>query len=414
MFQQVYQFVLEQLGKNDLIAGGAMLAVLAYIANSLRSVPFQLMKWSRLLFVTQIDIPDRAETFKWISNWLSKHPYTARSKRVTVETKSGVAKVTPAPGRHFLWWKGRPLVLYRARKEGTGDNAHRAFRESWDITMIGGRKYLTDFIDECKRVHEEENSEFIDINEADVGYWEVTGSRRKRSLDSVILPCGLKTVLMNDLNSFIESKPWYEKMNIPWRRGYLLTGPPGNGKSSIITAVASELNFDIYIVNLRQLSESALSTLMGRLDEKCILLLEDIDCAFEDREGKTAVSLSTMLNLLDGVNASEGRVVFMTTNHPEKLDRALTRPGRVDLRVDLPNATFKQIEKLFLRFFPESKNATDFARLAIKYNPSMATLQGYLLLHKDSMRTARENIKDLEDAALHSDANRLPEFTPET
>ena len=404
MFNQIVQFVTEQISKNDLIAGGAMLGALAYVLNYLKAVPFKIAYWFRLTFVTQMDIPDRADSFKWISDWLSEHAYSKKAKRITVETKANKATVTPAPGRHLVWWGWSPIILNRVRREGTGDNAHRAFRESWEITMFGNRNKVEDFIKDCRKASRKDADDFIRISEvADRGYWGTPIKRRKRSIDSVLLPTGVKDKLVKDVQEFIDAKQWYIDMNIPWRRGYLLTGPPGNGKSSLITALASEFNFKVLVLNLGQVGEEELCELMSDLREKCILLLEDIDCAFIERANRTPISMSALLNLLDGVNACEGRLVFMTTNHPEKLDPALTRPGRIDLKIDLPNATKSQIEGLYKRFFPDAKNSDDFAVRALQYQPSMAALQGYLLRHRHSVKSARSNIKELADAVQNSE-----------
>lgn len=401
MFEQVVQFVTEQIGKNDLLAGGAILGALAYVLNYLKSLPFTILYWCRLAFVTHMDVPDRAPSFKWVSAWLSQHQYMKKAKRLTIEADGGKATMTPAPGRHLVWWGWRPILLNRVRREGTGDNAHRAFREAWSITMFGRRAGIEGFIEECRKASRKDADDFIEVSDVgDHGYWNKAVRRRKRPIESVILPMGVKVKLMDDVQRFIKSKDWYIDMSIPWRRGYLLSGPPGNGKSSLITAVASEIGFEIMVLNLGQIGEEELVSLMADVKENCILLLEDIDCAFVERANRTPISMSTLLNLLDGVNACEGRIVFMTTNHPEKLDFALIRPGRIDLQVELPNATQHQISRLYKRFYPESRNADDFAAKAIKYTPSMARLQGYFLQYKDSVKQARDNIKELADAEV--------------
>lgn len=422
MFEQVYQFIFEQIGKNDLVAGGAVLGALAFLLNYLKRVPFTLMYWSRLAFITEIDIPDKTDAFNWVTDWVSQNSYSKRAKRVTVESHTGKkmrkgayppsaegnggevtsaskAKISPAPGTHWVWWKRRLIILRRVRNEGTGDNAHRMYRESWALSMLGRRKHVESFIEECRSISEKDKDSKIKVLENDRGYWQKSSSRRKRPLSSVILPSGMSTELITDINEFIQSEDWYHEMNIPWRRGYLLTGPPGNGKSSIITAVASEINFEVCIAGLRNLQEDDLICLMAEVSEGSIILLEDIDCIFDQRtsEEGVQVGLSTVLNLLDGVNAGEGRLVFMTTNSPEKLDPALVRPGRVDLTLHLPNATNCQAAKLYERFFPDCKNSEDFGARVGKMDVSMAKLQGYLLRHRRSTRDARTNIEELKD-----------------
>lgn len=407
MFDQIYSFVLEQIGKNDLVAGGAVLAILAYILSYVKTVPFTLLYWGRLYFVTEIDIPDRSESFRWVSLWLAKHKYCKKAKRITVEakhaekesTERNEAVITPAPGSHLLFWRGRPMILTRLRKEVQGESTLKLYREAWQIKLFGGRAGIEEFIEECRLTSEGEKENFIQVIEAERGYWEKSSTRRKRSLDSVLLSDDLQERLTKDVKKFIESEDWYHSMNIPWRRGYLLHGPPGNGKSSLITAVASDIGFPIYVINLRMNNENDIVTLMSSLGRRSILLLEDIDCAFNKRKNsdQTRISLSTLLNMLDGVNASEGRLVFMTTNHPERLDPALIRPGRVDLQLELKNASARQASALYKRFFPQAKCHNEFGDKVQALNISMAKLQGYLLEHRDSMRDARANIHQLAE-----------------
>lgn len=183
---------------------------------------------------------------------------------------------------------------------------------------------------------------------------------------------------------------WYADRGIPFRRGYLLHGVPGSGKSSLIHALAGALQLDIYVVSLSAswISDSTLTTLMGRVPARCVVLLEDLDAAFtrstsrddssldddKDKDKKdgengekvagpsrrrrdqlsdvNTLSLSGLLNALDGVAAAEGRLLFATTNHLERLDPALSRPGRMDVWIEFRNASKWQAEALFRNFFP--------------------------------------------------------------
>lgn len=400
MWDQIVEFVSAQLKRNDLLAGGAMLAAAGIVLNYLRRIPFTLIRWSRWLFVTDLDIPDKTDAFLWVNEWVADHSYMKKARRITVSEKREQAQFAPAPGWHFLWWHRRPIILVRIRNESTGDNAARSYRESWSISILGSSKRANEFIEECRRASHKEKDDFIKVRESEDGYWECSSKRRKRSLESVILPLNVKETLVNDIRKFIDDKHWYEEMCIPWRRGYLLYGTPGNGKSSLITAIASEFNLEVCICQLRSTREEDLSTLMRTLPKNCLLLLEDIDCVFDDRKSEGKVSLSNLLNQLDGVNASEGRLLFMTTNRPATLDSALIRPGRVDMTIKLDNPTMFQIEQMFLRFFPKSKEPEAFAKRAIQYKPTMAQVQGYLLRHKGSMREAKDCVKELGDAQI--------------
>ncbi|OSX64379.1 hypothetical protein POSPLADRAFT_1045450 [Postia placenta MAD-698-R-SB12] len=244
--------------------------------------------------------------------------------------------------------------------------------------------------------------------------WRYAGNRPMRPLDTVILDAGLKDAIIKDCQDFIASKDWYMKRGIPFRRGYLLYGAPGSGKTSFIQSLAGEFRLDIYTISLAgsDMDDSNLMRLIAQLPERCIILMEDIDAAItitgrrdetgssnrNQSESTRHVTLSGLLNVLDGVSAQEGRILFATTNHIEALDPALTRPGRMDVHYEFKLASKSQITALFTLFFDDlgSENSAkekiergDLTKLAVQFSDaipehmfSMAELQGYLMRYK--------------------------------
>lgn len=161
-------------------------------------------------------------------------------------------------------------------------------------------------------------------------------------------------------------------------------GPPGSGKSSFIQALAGALNYDICLLNLseRGLGDDKLNHLLSNVVDRSIVLIEDIDAAFNKRvqtseDGcvaffflgvslnlicsyQSSVTFSGFLNALDGVASGEERIIFMTTNHLERLDPALVRPGRVDLLEHIDDARPAQARRLFTRFYkPDSERSRE-------------------------------------------------------
>lgn len=220
-----------------------------------------------------------------------------------------------------------------------------------------------------------------------------------RSISSVVLPrcpyTGLDQgeALLEDVREFLASELWYTERGIPYRRGYLLHGVPGGGKSSLVMAVASELMLPIYMLQLssEQMSDDLLNSLLqyGMHDPPTILLLEDVDLlhsavlhrrgqpedkdssepredsksSTDDQESKerkrrggSRLTLAGLLNALDGPTATTGRVLFMTTNARDRLDPALLRSGRIDYEVEFKEAEQEQIERLFLRFYQDFRS----------------------------------------------------------
>lgn len=192
---------------------------------------------------------------------------------------------------------------------------------------------------------------------------------------------------------------------MPYRRGYLLYGPPGTGKTSFTQAIAGALKLNICYLNLSgdTLCDDGLNRALNDAPANSIILLEDIDGIFAGREDvskgrrhRRRVTFSGLLNALDGVRSQEGRILFMTTNHREKLDPALLREGRCDMQIMLNNASSSQMENLFKKFYPnKDQEALEFAESLPEFKISMAKLQGHFLKYRDQPQKTLENAQEL-------------------
>ncbi|KAG4070951.1 hypothetical protein HA402_001388 [Bradysia odoriphaga] len=296
--------------------------------------------------------------------------------------------------------------------------------EIYTITAYGTRnkQVLVEMLDEARKRLEKKPSKQINYYKAKhqmgSSNWKLVRRFQPRALSSIVLKDGIMDAIQKDLDEFIESKDWYKERGIPYRRGYLLYGPPGCGKTSFVKAIAGQIGYDIYEVQLsnRQLTDESLNTLMSSINKNAILLFEDVDAVFvprvqdeansgevnglsgklKYREPKGSLSFSGLLNAIDGVASEEDYIVFMTTNQIEKLDSALIRPGRIDMRqlIDYPDE--HQIVAFFRRFYPDCGEsvAETFAKavMKLKCNPSVAQIQGIFLKHK---HTPEDNLQDV-------------------
>jgi hypothetical protein len=170
--------------------------------------------------------------------------------------------------------------------------------------------------------------------------WEEREYRAIRPLDTIYMPAGKLEAVTKDLERFLDSEQDYVRIGAPWHRGYLFFGPPGTGKTSLAKALASHFNLDVYMAALPDMKKDAdLTNALASIQAPAVLLLEDIDvasAASNREEEKDTLSMSGLLNALDGIGTPHGLITIMTSNHPDKLDEALTRAGRIDYHVECP------------------------------------------------------------------------------
>lgn len=194
------------------------------------------------------------------------------------------------------------------------------------------------------------------------GDWDRRQDIPPRPLDSVVLRRGDKERLTADLDTFLASEAEYAKWGQPWRRGYLLHGPPGTGKTSIAAALANHAHLDVHFASLSAMqNDSRLLSAVKNIDTRGVLLLEDIDVvhAARDRDDESGgVTLSGLLNALDGIATPHGLITIMTTNNPAVLDSALLRRANFQLEVGYADRT--QVADLVEHFGcqPPSPNLT--------------------------------------------------------
>jgi chaperone BCS1 len=179
----------------------------------------------------------------------------------------------------------------------------------------------------------------------------------------------------------------YNEYGISWKQVYLLYGPPGTGKTSMVLAIASEFNKNIYKISVSGISGPALEGLVSAAKDG-IVLLEDVDSLFKKREAKTAIDFSTLLNLLDGVNTQQGLVVFMSTNHLDELDKALVRDGRVDELIEFGYPTVSNVKQCLARLVPENQHEFDEFIEKMPENINFPVIQKHIFKMKYEDRTS--------------------------
>ncbi|KAK2723602.1 mitochondrial chaperone BCS1-like [Artemia franciscana] len=370
-------------------------------------------------YMITLEVPCRDKSYQWLLQWITEKG-ARNTQHISVETSfeesadSGKVKTSytfvPGIGTHFMNYNGHWIRVERNREQHTLDLHMGIPWETVTLTALGRNKGLfSDMLEEARTLALKQTEGRTVIYTPMGADWRSFGHpRKRRPLSSVVLDRGVKDRLVGDVKDFIGNPKWYRDRGIPYRRGYLLFGPPGCGKSSFITALAGDLEYSICILNLsdRGLTDDRLNFLLNTAPTQSIVLLEDIDAAFVSREktsenkgayeGLSRLTFSGLLNALDGVASTEARILFMTTNYVSRLDPALVRPGRVDVKECLDYCTDFQISELFRNFYPEASEALVEKFVSQcgeqKKNISAAAIQGHFLIFKNDPIEAVERI----------------------
>ena len=373
-------------GSNQFASGGLFLMVLGSAGVFLRTLPQHLWLWAMEQATMTVTVKDDDAAFTWVKEWLLEQSFVRRVRRVDLDTtlRGEEMALIPAPGVHWFLYGGRPFSVRFLRSEETRGHRQRRVESMCFRTLGRNPALLRRFVDAIVAAHHKRArfaSSLYQYNE----YWECVEAYAPRLLESVILRSGEKEKLIEDVASWRVSRERYRRLGVPYHRGYLLHGPPGTGKTSLVSGLAGEFGMLIYAVNLTEFNDRTLKNAVNQVPENSVILFEDIDCMrtgeTRSKEGKAeqGVTLSGLLNVLDGFHAPENVIFVMTTNHVDALDPALLRPGRIDYRLFLGCAAASQKVELYRRFFPEA--AAEEAQLfANAHNAeTMAEFQGLLL-----------------------------------
>lgn len=382
------------------------------IVGSITSISIYLYRYIKevffSMFLVTMNLHNNDEPFDWVVQYLAEHKdYFKTAQKLKISTKvkknSSSWKINqsedekpeilfhPGEGAHVFEYQGK--MIWMTRNEApelktTGwDNTPFLF-ESLNLSMFARNDQV--FQSLMREVMEYSLKRVKGETKIYVmgrwGDWVHVITKKAREFDSVILDGNYSEQIYQDAKEFFSRHEWYLNQGIPYRRGYLLFGPPGTGKTSFISALAGKLELDICLLSLSsgEVDDNQLNQKLHEAPKNSIIVLEDIDSIFVDRntpvnKSDKNVTFAGLLNALDGVGSQEGKLLFMTTNHIEKIDPALIRPGRCDVKIEFKRASKKQLKDLFVRFYKNETQGEEFSLKVQENFLSMAELQGFFL-----------------------------------
>ena len=423
---------------NQFLAAGMWVGALGGVGSVLYVMGSHVADMGSRAVVSTLTIRNKDDAFKWVTAWVAEHGdsfVTSNRLQICVDVKDGWEQFQsegrtldladagevlyePGTGMHVFTYANRLVWLHREARETitSGYTGVPYTPEIITLSTFGSCSVLKSFVEECHQKAKDREGGRFPLYIPEYDQWRRVASKRARPAESLVLPGDEMAEVLQDAKGFLRSEPRYASLGVPYRRGYLFHGPPGSGKSSLVAALASELDLGVSCLSLssRGMDDTRLASLLRESPPSSLLLLEDVDCVFRQRnaEGQgqdNYVTFSGLLNAVDGVASQEGRILVMTTNHIENLDRALLRPGRCDYKLKLDAATPSQAQRMFSRFYPnEEVNAQRFASCAANGTLSMASIQCHLL-HETSPESAVTAA--MQEARDNSNA---PHHTPDT
>lgn len=346
----LYSYIIQLSKDSPIIAGLISLWGMAVITFLLRNVPTSLFKFVSRQVTTSLEFNNAGwganqAQFNSFMKWYSESRYFGWSRYLALEStyvfdnktgrESMVPTIGPGYGRHFFWFDGRLFWFEKLHLDSAGSEKEK---QTIKIYTFGRDKDKILNLIESFRIKEDDREISVYVYKEG---WNVLTTIKKRNLDSVILNKDLKNKIVSDINYFYENPEWYLSKGFAHKQTYILHGKPGTGKSSTIKALASYFEKNICIMDMADMSGATFEKAMATAPKGSFILAEDFDACMatakrdDDREKSimeelSGISLSKILNVLDGVVSLDGTVIFLTTNHLDHLDPALIRTGRVD------------------------------------------------------------------------------------
>lgn len=295
----------------------------------------------------------------------------------------------------IIHYENKKIIIDKSKEKiDKATSVKDIYFRKYSLSGFQAKKQIDSLLKEAILFNEkkkEENIVKVTTNNC-YGDWYSFRDIKVKTLEKTVISPDIKKNLIEDIDEFKNSEQWYINTGIPYKRGICLYGPPGTGKTTLALAIANYTKRKVHSLNLNCLEDdSRLNNLFSFMSDNCVLLIEDIDKIFSGRENvsdKAKITFSTLLNCLDGAFYRHGLITIITTNHIEKLDEALLRTGRIDLKIEVPIPSSKEVSEYLSIFY----NIPNFI-IEGDFKYKMSDIQEICIQNKNDINKTIEIIK---------------------
>ena len=371
------------LKQNPMILGSLTLYLTGLLGYATKSLPLKLWTIITSQLQTTIQVSSVDDIYFQVLDWATSKKAKNQIRNFSFMSKGryGTSKPEMLFGfGTFYFIYDYKLFSFTRAKEESKETYQR--KETLTLTVFNRNYKLFEMLlSELKKELEDDTDTTSIFGWTDS--WQHLSKNFKRPLDSVVLDSKTREKLIKHIDNFHTLKEFYKQNGILWKTGILLYGPPGTGKTSIIKGLASKYDKNIAILTPDSLMKENVEQSLKSLGANIFLAIEDVDgCSDTHNREKTTEqspfkksNIANLLNVLDGLNSAEGTIIIATTNHIEKLDPALIRPGRFDLVIEIGYLTDETYRAYLKRFY----TIPNIDSLKVKEKITPASLQNLVL-----------------------------------
>lgn len=344
------EWFMSHLTSNDFLVAGIFTGLI-FVA---RGLPLKFYNFVKRQLTIEILITNEDSDYEDIVTFIESHRFKFFS-RIYSKSSLNEKSCTLNIGYGISWFYYNSLG-YINRQFKDSNHSNKLKEEITIVLFTRNANKLKDLID--KSIKHKFSEDTITVFNSFDDYWETYAQIPKRLLSTIWMPEKDKSLIIESIDKFLNNREWYIERGIPYKFGIFIEGEPGTGKSSLVRAICSYLNRDMYFLNqdsttskvlTRSISEFNIMSYSSddfgnrkKRNKEGVIILEEIDTfntiqnRNDESEMKTdKTSMSTILNVLDGALTPDGLIFIATTNYPEKIDTAIKRPGRFDLTIKI-------------------------------------------------------------------------------